>query len=53
MSQKIKPRQQRKPRNMVAYDAIFNHKGGPHRDRREKRQSNPNKQEKWEDHHGL
>jgi len=39
MGQKIKPRQQKKPRNYVAYDMIVNGtgKGGPMRDRRNRR----------------
>jgi len=46
MSQKIKPRQQKKPRNYIAMDAILHYKGGPMRDRREKRTRNPRKS--WE-----
>lgn len=50
MSQKVKPRQMRKPRNQVVLDMILNTKGGPHKDRREKRKSNPRNQERWDDH---
>ena len=37
MSQKIKPRQQRKPRSLIVKDMIINNHGGPMRDRRERR----------------
>lgn len=39
MGSKIKPRQQKKPRNYVARDMIINGtgKGGPMRDRRDRR----------------
>lgn len=37
MSDKIKHRQQRKPRNAIVEDMILNTKGGPMRDRRERR----------------
>lgn len=44
---KINPRQQRKPRSIITRDMILHNKGGPHQDKREKRQGNPNKQ-RWE-----
>ena len=47
MGGKIKPRQQRKPRSIVTRDMILNTKGGPHQDKREKRQGNPRKQQ-WD-----
>jgi len=31
----------RKPRNLIALEMILTRKGGPHRDRREKRSTNP------------
>lgn len=37
MGSKIKPRQQRKPRSYITRDMILNNKGGPHKDKREKR----------------
>lgn len=37
MGSKIKNRQMKKPRNMTVLDAIVNHKGGPMRDRRDRR----------------
>ena len=37
MGSKIKPRQQRKPRNYVVMEMIVNAKGGPMRDKRERR----------------
>lgn len=41
MSSKIKPRQQRKPRNYDVVDAIINHNGGPMKNNKDKRKSNP------------
>lgn len=49
MSSKVKPRQQRKPRNYDVVNAIIHHKGGPMRDRRDKRRGNPNNT--WENDH--
>jgi hypothetical protein len=37
MGSKFKPRQQRKPRSMVAKDMILTRKGGPMKDKRDKR----------------
>lgn len=37
MGAKIKPRQQRKPRSYITRDMLLNNKGGPMRDRRERR----------------
>ena len=37
MSKKIKHRQQKKPRSIITMDMILNCKGGPMRDRRERR----------------
>lgn len=41
MSSKIKPRQQKLPRNIIARDMITHNKGGPMRDKRDKRNNNP------------
>jgi len=41
MSQKIKPRQQKKPRSAIAFDAITRSGAGPYKLRSEKRQRNP------------
>ncbi len=41
MSSKIKPRQQKFPRNMIAKDSLGK-KNQPMKDRREKRSNNPN-----------
>lgn len=49
MSSKVKPRQQRKPRNYDVVAAITHFKGGPMKDRREKRSNNPRK--RWETDH--
>jgi hypothetical protein len=52
MGQKIKPRQQRKPRSIMTRDMILNTKGGFHSDKREKRSKNPNKgswERDWEE----
>lgn len=48
MGAKIKPRQQRKPRSLITRDMILHNKGGPHKDRREKRKGNPHKSA-WDD----
>lgn len=37
MGQKFKPRQQKKPRSLITRDMILNNKGGPMRDRRDRR----------------
>lgn len=37
MSSKIKVRKQNKPRNLVVRDMLLNTKGGPMRDKRERR----------------
>jgi hypothetical protein len=37
MGKKFKPRQQKKPRSLITRDMILNNKGGPMRDRRERR----------------
>jgi hypothetical protein len=47
MGSKIKPRQQKLPRNFIAKDMGSSHKGGPMKNRRDKRQNNPNKN-RWE-----
>lgn len=41
MGSKIKPRQQKKPRNMIVRDMVLNTKAGIMKDRREKRANNP------------
>ena len=38
-------RKPRKPRNLEVLEMILTRKGGPHRDRREKRSSNPRNRE--------
>lgn len=47
MSDKIKPRQQKLPkqRNLIVRDMIQRNGGGVHRDKRDKRQGNPNRQD--------
>lgn len=37
MGQKFKPRQQKKARSLITRDMILNSKGGPMRDRRDRR----------------
>lgn len=37
MGQKFKPRQMKKPRSLVTKEMILNSKGGPMRDRRDRR----------------
>ena len=37
MGQKFKPRQQKKARSLITRDMILNNKGGPMRDRRDRR----------------
>jgi hypothetical protein len=37
MGSKFKPRQQKKPRSFITRDMILNNKGGPMRDRRDRR----------------
>ena len=37
MSDKFKPRQQKLPRNWEVVDMLLGRKGGPHKDRRDKR----------------
>lgn len=51
MGQKIKPRQQRKPRSLITRDMLVTRKGGPHTPKDEKRARNTkNTWEKdWED----
>lgn len=46
MGNKIKPRQQRKPRSYITRDMILNSKGGPMRDRRDRRPKD--KRKSWE-----
>ncbi len=45
MGSKVKPRQQKLPRNIIVRDMVTHSKGGPMKDRREKRVSNP--KNKW------
>ena len=51
MGQKIKHRQQRKPRSLITRDMLLNTKPGPHKDKREKRKDNPRKSA-WESDSG-
>lgn len=51
MSKTIKVRKPRQPRSEVTMDMILNCKGGPHKDRREKRRNNP--RNRWENDHGF
>jgi hypothetical protein len=46
MGQKIKPRQQRKPRSYITRDMILNNKGGPMRHRNDRRPKDARKS--WE-----
>lgn len=41
MGQKIKPRQQKKPRSIITRDMILNNHGGPHVNKADKRKRNP------------
>lgn len=53
MSSKISHRQQKmpkKPRNLIARDMILRGGGTPMKDRRDKRRSNPNRQEWTQDY---
>lgn len=46
MGQKIKPRQQKKPRSLITRDMILNNKGGPMRHRNDRRIKD--KRKSWE-----
>jgi len=49
MGQKIKHRQERKPRNLITRDMILNHKGGPMRHRSDRRPKDKRKEKEYSD----